>query len=163
MENPTVENVPSDSPPTNRSFTHGPRRSRFVTSDDAKRVFAGRRALIIGDDVENAGRAFMSLTDAGALVRLVRRREQIPTYLDELLPDVVVIDCDGGPGGHAALVKQLRRDSRTAVAVIAGLAGNPSRGQRARLLAAGVDELLPKPVDSRTFAQQMLEKIGRLG
>ena len=134
-----------------------------LTFEGAKRALAERRVLIVGDDVENGGRAFVSLTHAGARARLVRRRDQLTTYLDEIRPDIVVIDFDDVVGGNTAIIRQLRHDPRTALAAMVGLSRHPSRGQRARLLAAGADDLLPKPVDARLFAQQLVEALSGPG
>jgi CheY-like chemotaxis protein len=132
-----------------------------VTFEGAKQALGDRRVLIVGDDVENGGRAFVSLTHAGARARLVRRRDQLAVYLDEVRPDIVVIDCDSVSGGNTAIVSQLRRDPRTALAAMVGLSHHAGRGQRVRLLAAGADDLLPKPVDARLFAQQLVEALSR--
>jgi CheY-like chemotaxis protein len=131
--------------------------------DGAQRALAERRVLIVGADVENGGRAFVSLTHAGARARLVRRPDQLAIYLDEVRPDIVLIDCDIVPGGNTGVVRQLRRDPRTANAAMVGLSRHACRAQRARLLAAGADELLPKPVDARLFAQQLVQTLSRSG
>jgi DNA-binding response OmpR family regulator len=140
-----------------------PEPPHALTFEGAKLALAERRVLIVGDDFENAGRAFVSLSHAGARVRLVRRRDQLAIYLDEVRPDLVIIDCDGVWGGNTAIVSQLRRDSRTALAAMVGLSHHPSPGQRVSLLAAGADALLPKPVDARLFAQQLVEALSGCG
>jgi CheY-like chemotaxis protein len=131
--------------------------------DGTKRALAERRVLIVGDDIENGWKAFVSLIQAGARARLVRGRDQLAIYLDDVRPDIVVIDCDSAPGGNTAIVGQLRRDSRTSAAALVGLSRHASSGQRASLLAAGADELLPKPVDARRFAQQLVETLSLSG
>jgi DNA-binding response OmpR family regulator len=133
-----------------------------LSFEGVKRALAERRILIVGDDFENGGRAFVSLSHAGARARLVRRRDQLSAYLDEVRPDIVVIDCDDVSGGNTAIVSQLRRDPRTALAAMVGLSCHAAR-QRVRLLAAGADDLLPKPVDARLFAQQLVEALSRCG
>ncbi len=140
-----------------------PGTAHALTFERAKRALAERRVLIVGDDVENGGRAFVSLTHAGARARLVRRYDQLAIYLDEVRPDIVVIDCDNVPGGNTAIVGQLRRDPRTARAAMVGLSLHASPGHRARLLAAGADDLLPKPVHAQLFAQQLVETLSRSG
>jgi CheY-like chemotaxis protein len=113
----------------------------------------GVRALIVAEDLADAGRAFLSLSGAGAGPRLVRRRDQLATFVDEVAPEVIVLDCD--LRGSAALARELRRDRRTAGAVIVGLSGRAGRGPRLR--ASGVDLVLRKPVDPATFAQRLLD------
>jgi DNA-binding response OmpR family regulator len=136
---------------------------RSLAFDGAKPPLAKRRVLIVSDDIENGWRAFVSLIQAGARVRLVRRRDELAIYLDEVRPDIVVIDCDSIPGGNSTTVEQLRRDSRTTAAAMVGLSQYASGGQRALLLAVGADELLPKPVDARLFAQQLVETLSLSG
>jgi two-component system, sensor histidine kinase and response regulator len=133
-----------------------------VTFDWTKQVLADRRILIVGEDVENGGRAFLSLSHAGARSRMVRRREQLATYFDELRPEIVVIDCDSTSMGDPATVRHLRGDQKTAALLIVGLSADPSRSQRTRLRAAGIDDLLAKPVDARLFALQLVETLARL-
>lgn len=136
---------------------------RSLAVDGAKRALADRPVLIVADDIENGWRVFASLIQAGARARLVCRRDQLAIYLDEVRPDIVVIDCDSVPGGNSAIVGQLRSDSRTTSAAMVGLSRYASGGQRALLLAAGADELLPKPVDARLFAQQLVETLSLSG
>ena len=134
---------------------------RSLAFDGAKRALADRRVLVVGDDIENGWKAFVSRIQAGARARMVRGRDQLAIYLEEVRPDIVVIDCDSAPGGNTAIVGQLRRDSRTSAATLVGLSRQASSGQRARLLTAGADELLAKPVDARLFAQQLGETLSR--
>jgi DNA-binding response OmpR family regulator len=144
-------------------FRNMVRTERSLAFDVTKPPLAERRVLIVSDDVENGWRAFVSLIQAGARARLVRRQDELAIYLDEIRPDIVVIDCDSAPGGNTAIVGQLRRDSRTSAAALVALSRYASSGQRASLLAAGADKLLPKPIDARLFAQQLVETLSLSG
>jgi DNA-binding response OmpR family regulator len=137
-------------------------RHRWTEFAEARTALAGRRGLFIGDDVESGGRAFLSLTHAGAQVRLVRRWMQIQRHLDEATPTLIVIDLDGVEGRGAELARTLRRAPATARAVIVGLIPSGFQGHRRRLLAAGFDELMAKPVDPRSFAQELVGTVTRL-
>jgi CheY-like chemotaxis protein len=146
--------------PLRRSVDRRPLRS--VDLVEARRALAGRRVMIVSDDVENAGRASVSLTRAGSQVRIIRRHDQLEPFLARSEPEMLVIDLDGLSGRAVALIQQLRAQARWADAIIVGLSARDSRSARRRIRAAGFDEVLPKPVDVLLFSQQLVGAVPTL-
>jgi DNA-binding response OmpR family regulator len=86
---------------------------------------------------------------------------QVATYLEEATPTLIVVDLDAVDGA-AELVRALRSAAATARAVVVGLTRPDFHGHRRRLRAAGFDELMPKPVNARSFAQELVGAVRRL-
>lgn len=80
------------------------------------------------------------------------------------LPALVLMDIQlPGMDGEAAL-RELRADPRTALIPVVALTAYAMRGDEERLLGAGFDAYLAKPIDTRTFAAglvALLEDRGR--
>jgi two-component system cell cycle response regulator DivK len=73
----------------------------------------------------------------------------------ELLPDVVLMDVRlPDLDGPAALIV-LRADPRSAAIPVVAVTSSAMMGDRDRLLTAGFDGYLEKPINVREFAQQV--------
>lgn len=72
-------------------------------------------------------------------------------------PALVLLDIQlPGMDGEAAL-RQLRADPATAGIPVVAVTAYAMRGDEERLLAAGFDAYLAKPIDTRTFVDHLLE------
>jgi CheY-like chemotaxis protein len=64
-----------------------------------------------------------------------------------------------GMDGYAAL-RQLRADPRTAHVPTVALTAQAMRGDQEAVLAAGFDDYISKPIDTRTFSQAVGRVLG---
>lgn len=79
-------------------------------------------------------------------------REQRPALV---LMDVQLPDMDGG-----AALAMLRADPRTAAIPVVAVTAFAMKGDRERLLAQGFDGYVSKPIDVRTFVDEVAALIG---
>ena len=78
----------------------------------------------------------------------------------EQIPDVVLLDVQlPGIDGIAA-VAQFRGNPTTAAIPVVALTAYAMKGDRERLLAAGFDGYLSKPISVKTFADDVRQYIG---
>ena len=73
------------------------------------------------------------------------------------VPALVLMDIQlPGMDGETAL-RELRADPHTALIPVVAVTAYAMRGDEERLLAAGFDAYLAKPIDTRTFAARLVE------
>ncbi|MDP2709572.1 MAG: response regulator, partial [Solirubrobacteraceae bacterium] len=114
-------------------------------SDD---VLAGKRVLIVDDDVRNVFALTSALETRGMVVRFAENgRDAIETLdadpgVDLILMDVMMPELDG----HAT-TRALRDDGRFAELPIISLTAKAMKGDRDKSIAAGASDYITKPVD----------------
>lgn len=64
---------------------------------------------------------------------------------------LVIMDIQIPGGGGEALLARMKADSRLRRVPVVAVTAFAMRGDRERLLAAGFDEYVPKPIDTRAF------------
>jgi CheY-like chemotaxis protein len=98
-----------------------------------------------------AGARVLTAPDGEAGLRLARSE-----HLDVVLMDVSLPGMDG-----LEATRQLKADAATAALPVVALTAHAMVGDRERILAAGCDGFLTKPIDTRTFAQAVAQYAGR--
>lgn len=71
------------------------------------------------------------------------------------VPDVVLLDVEIPGGGGERLLREIRRDQKIQALPVIAVTALAMRGDRERLLEAGFDGYLSKPIDARTFAAEI--------
>lgn len=117
------------------------------SADDA----AARRILVVDDNLTNAkllraallaeGHEVVVITDAAEVVRAVRAGD-----FDLVLMDIQMPGTDG-----LTLTRELRSDPSTRELAIVAVSAYARPEDRERALAAGCDDYLPKPIDTRVL------------
>ena len=104
-----------------------------------------RNLKLVRDVLGHAGYATLEAVDAESGLALARDRR----------PDLVLMDINlPGMTGVEALA-HLRADAATAAIPVAALTAYAMKDDRARILAAGFDGYLEKPVDVRALPAQV--------
>jgi two-component system cell cycle response regulator DivK len=104
-----------------------------------------RNLKLVRDVLGHAGYETLEATDAEAALELACERH----------PDLVLMDINlPGMTGVEALAR-LRADAATASIPVAALTAYAMKDDRARILAAGFDGYLEKPVDVRALPAQV--------
>jgi DNA-binding response OmpR family regulator len=134
------------------------RPPRWVSFEQACARLRGRRALVLDSDVEEAGRVFVSLGQAGVTVRLARRFSQVATLAAQLRPDLFLFATRLPEGNSLPMLAALKARASAPVQLVA-LGEDPGRSERRRLLAGGCDAVLSKPIDVHLFAQQLVHAL----
>ena len=117
----------------------------LVVDDDA------RNRKLVQDVLRRSGLRTIEAASGRAAVELVRERLPDIVLLDLRLPDM-----DGGDVAHA-----LRKEVRTAHIPVVALTALRYADGGARLLAEGFSGYLEKPIDVRTFPDQVRGYCGR--
>lgn len=110
--------------------------------------------LLVEDNPLNQELALAVLEIAGHDVAVAEDGAAFRKYLksgarpDIVLMDVLLPDADGG-----TLLVELRQNAALALLPVIALTAHALPGDVERLLAAGFDAVLTKPIDTRTFAE----------
>lgn len=135
-----------------------------ATSRDSWRapssVLRGVRILVADDDADGADLVAAILSNEGASVELTSSVREALAALDRFGPDVVVSDV-GMPGEDGyALIRQLRSRTERGKTPAVALTAFARTEDRSRLLAAGFDGYLAKPVDAADLVRT-IERVRR--
>ncbi len=128
---------------------------RWVSFEEARAYLRGRRAIVLDSDIEQAGRVFVSLGQAGAHVRLARRFAQVVDLVPALQPHLFMFATRLSEGSCLAELCALKARAFPPMRLVA-LGGAGGRSERRRYLAAGCDALIAKPIDVHLFAQELV-------
>jgi two-component system, cell cycle response regulator DivK len=111
--------------------------------------------LLVEDNHRNLKLARDVLEYAGFTVLVAMSGEEAVARARTAAPDLILMDLQlPGIDGHEAL-GQLRLDARTATIPVVALTAYAMRQDRERVLAAGFDGYLQKPIDVRQFPEQV--------
>ncbi len=111
--------------------------------------------LIVDDNATNLKLASIVLEMEGhAVVRAVDA-EQALQLLDDLVPDLILMDI-GLPGMDGlTLARRLKATASLSGVPIVALSAFAMKGDKERAMAAGCDGYITKPIDTRRFPQQV--------
>lgn len=118
------------------------------------------RILVVDDNPMNLKLAGLVLAGAGHEVDLVTSGQAALDHLADPLPDVAVVDIQMPGMDGLELVRRIRASRETTRMPIVALSAAVFPEDERRALAAGCDAFLPKPVDTRTFAQDVAAAAG---
>lgn len=113
--------------------------------------------LIVDDNPINLELASLVLVAAGMRVTKAEGAETALQALAQARPDVVLLDIQMPHVDGLTLLRQLRADPATAGLVVVAFTAYAMKGDRERLLAAGCDGYISKPIEVSTFAGQVRE------
>jgi signal transduction histidine kinase/ActR/RegA family two-component response regulator len=122
--------------------------SAGVPGPDAVRI-DGVHILVVDDDADGRTLTSLVLTDLGARVKAVGSAREARQSLAEMRPDVLVSDI-GMPGEDGyALIRSIRQREVADGAFVPAIAltGYAGDDERSRILAAGFQAHVPKPLD----------------
>lgn len=126
---------------------------RAIPKDPASST-AGR-ILILEDSPVQLRLARHVLEKYGFEVRTATSSAECLTELAEGLPDLLMTDIQHPGEDGLALARRLRNDSRTADLTIVACTVHGMPGDREKILAAGFDGYIQKPIDPALFATQI--------
>jgi CheY-like chemotaxis protein len=112
---------------------------------------AGDRILIVDDNAVNLKLMRVLLTGEGYAVRTAADAEEALVTVREFAPRLIVMDIQLPGMDGLALTRKLKADPATSGTIILGLTAYAMKGDEQRVLEAGCDGYLSKPIDTRTF------------
>ena len=116
---------------------------------------AGEPVLVVDDTPANQKLLQVLLTGEGYDVRLAGAADEALSILQAFRPRMILMDVLLPGMDGLELTRRLRADARTRDVVILGLTACAMPGDAEKVLAAGCDGYLSKPIDVPTFLGTM--------
>jgi CheY-like chemotaxis protein len=113
--------------------------------------------LVIDDQNTNRKLAHELLTWSGHAVFGASSAEEALQSIRQHAPDLILMDIALPGMDGLTLAKLLKADPSTKGIRIVAVTAFAMRGDEERMLAAGCDGYLPKPIDTRRFPSQVAE------
>jgi CheY-like chemotaxis protein len=110
-----------------------------------------RTVLVVEDNVINRSLLRDLLVYGGHEVWEAGGVHQALERLEHGVPDIALLDIQIPGGGGEALLDRIRADPRTTTLKVVAVTALAMPGDRERLLAAGFDAYVSKPIDTREF------------
>ena len=116
-----------------------------------------RNILVVDDNAINRQLAVYLLKKGGYNVFEAESGRQAFTFLNGKIPDVILLDIQLPEMDGVEILKRIRSNVLTKDITVIALTAYTMRGDKEKFEAAGFDGYLPKPIEPRTFAKQILE------
>ena len=112
---------------------------------------AGEPLLIVDDNATNLKLVRVLLEDAGYQVRVALDADEALATLREFRPQLILMDIQLPGMDGLSLTRMLKASPSLRDIIILGLTACAMKGDEERILAAGCDGYIAKPLDSRTL------------
>jgi two-component system cell cycle response regulator DivK len=116
---------------------------------------AAEPILIVDDNPVNLKLVRVLLAGEGYDVRTAADAEEALEVLKEFKPRLILMDIQLPGMDGLTLTRKLKADPATRDAVVVGLTAYAMKGDAERVLAAGCNGYVSKPIDTRTFAAEI--------
>jgi two-component system, cell cycle response regulator DivK len=113
------------------------------------------RVLIVDDNAMNIDLVSFLLTADAMQVESAANAAQASERIAAQAPDLILMDIQLPGIDGLELTQRLKADPATRHIVIVALTAYAMKGDEARMLAAGCDGYIAKPVEVTTFTQQV--------
>ena len=104
--------------------------------------------LVVDDNPINVKLLLLLLSDEGYDVRSASDAEQTRKTLTELTPALILMDVQLPETDGITLTRELRREPRFDATWVIALTAHAEPGDEAKVLAAGCDGYVTKPIDT---------------
>lgn len=111
----------------------------------------GKTILVVEDDEVNRKLMRVVLTGRNYQVREAESVSAALAALHDGKPDLLLLDIRLGDGTGFDVVRELRADHRFDDVPAVAITAQAMKGDEGRILAAGFDGYLPKPIDTRAL------------
>ena len=121
---------------------------------------AGESILIVDYSPVNLKLARLLLRSAGYEVRTATSAEETLAVLETFAPRLILMDVQLPGMNGLDLTRRLKADPARRGIVILALTAYAMKGDEAKMLAAGCDGYVAKPIDTRTLPGVVAEHLG---
>ena len=121
----------------------------------------GITILLIDDHPVNLKLASQVLLAGGHTVIQAEDAEQALALLEQHAPELVLTDLALPGMDGLELTRRLKADARYRHLPVVALTASAMKGDETRVLQAGCDAYISKPIDTRTLASQMTTILAR--
>ena len=122
---------------------------------------ASEAILIVDDNPVNLKLAYLLLAGEGHQVRTATDAEEALKVLQEFSPRLILMDVQLPGMDGLELTRRLKADPATRDITILGLTAYAMKGDEEKILAAGCDGYVSKPIDTRTLPELILHYLER--
>jgi len=116
-----------------------------------------KNILVVDDNAINRQLAVYLLKKGGYNVFEADSGKQAFEFLANRSPDIILLDIQLPEIDGIEVLKRIRENEVTREIKVIALTAYTMRGDKERFEAAGFDGYLPKPIEPKTFANQILE------
>ena len=113
------------------------------------------RILVVEDNLANLELMVYLLHAFGHITVAVGDGEQALQMTDQVMPELIICDIQLPKLDGYEVVRRLKADPRTRLIPIIAVTALAMVGDRDRIISAGFDGYLAKPIDPETFVQQV--------
>jgi CheY-like chemotaxis protein len=121
---------------------------------------AAARILIVDDNPTNLKLVRVLLEGEGHEVRTAADAGEALAVLEELVPDLVLMDVQLPGMDGLELTRRIKADPRTGGVLVVALTAYAMKGDEERILAAGCDGYVAKPIDTRALPATVAVYLG---
>jgi two-component system, cell cycle response regulator DivK len=114
---------------------------------------SGAEILIVDDNPVNLKLAHLLLAGEGHSVRTAGDAEEALEVLKVFRPRLILMDIQLPGMDGLELTRRLKADLATRHITVLGLTAYAMKGDEEKILAAGCDGYIPKPIDTRTLPE----------
>jgi CheY-like chemotaxis protein len=111
----------------------------------------GASVLLVEDNANNMMLARDLLEHGGHETLAARDVREALVHLAEVTPDIALVDIQIAGGGGQAVLEAMRNVPRLATIPVIAVTAQAMDGDRERIVEAGFDGYISKPIDTRTF------------
>jgi two-component system cell cycle response regulator DivK len=116
--------------------------------------------VLVVEDNDSSRKLFCALLDLHGYRTLTASTiAEAISVAFEYLPGLILMDIQLPDGDGTAALEALRSDARTAEIPVVAVTAFAMPGDRERLLAAGFDAYVTKPIDAHTFVDDLASLI----
>jgi two-component system, cell cycle response regulator DivK len=116
-----------------------------------EQAMSGAEILIVDDNPVNLKLAHLLLAGEGHSVRTAADAEEALEVLKVFRPRLILMDIQLPGMDGLELTRRLKADPATRHITVLGLTAYAMKGDEEKILAAGCDGYIPKPIDTRTL------------
>ena len=117
--------------------------------------------LIVDDNEVNLKLARLLLEMSGYIVKTSEDAEQALEVLQSFRPDLILLDIQLPGISGLELARKLKADDRFNEIILVALTAYAMKGDEEKMLNAGCDGYIAKPLDTRTLAVSVAEYLKR--
>lgn len=124
-------------------------------------MMAGAMILIVDDNPVNMKLSRVLLVNEGHNVRTATDAEEALAVLQNFTPDLILMDIQLPGIDGLELTRRLKSDPATRHITIVGLSAYAMKGDEQRILEAGCDGYIPKPIDTRALPEIIVQYLNK--
>jgi two-component system cell cycle response regulator DivK len=117
--------------------------------------------LIVDDNPANLKLARLLLTSEGHDARTAPDAEQAMKLLETFAPKLILMDIQLPGIDGLELTRRLKADPETRDIVIVAVTAYAMKGDQAKALAAGCDDYITKPINTRTLPEIIAQHLAK--